>query len=59
MLTITNLRGFSPCVLCSVRMAVSGSPIRTMGDAAALPAMVPDDSAAPLSLPRREPRRSA
>jgi hypothetical protein len=45
MLTMTNLNFLSPCALCSIRMAIPGSPICTMCDAVTLPAMVPESIA--------------
>ncbi len=44
--TMLNVHDLLPCQLCSVRMAVPGTPICTMCDAVSLPAMIPDDAAA-------------
>lgn len=44
MSTMTNLHDLMPYAVCSVRMAVPGSPICTTRDAVTLAAMVPDDA---------------
>ena len=43
MITMRNLHRLEPCALCTVRMAVPGSPICTVCDAVTLRDLVPDD----------------